>query len=539
MRALRRIAPLLPLLLFVGGLVILPALYVFGTSVSRAGGAPAVGAIAADPLDRAAFENSLIQGSLSALFAGLVGYPAGVILGRYEFTGRAAFRSFLLIPFLLPSLVVILGFRDLFGPAGPIAGEWSALGILASGLTGVLAVNVYFNSAIVALLTSAALEGSSAEQEEAAALLGGTPWRVFREVWGPASWSGAGAGMLLTFLFSALGFAAPLLVCGARCYTLEVRIWALANTLGSPDAAGVLALVTVLALTVPTLLYLRLSHLTHRQRARRARTLRKIRWKDWRSIPAVVYLGAFFGGIFALLGAVLVRSLLIPGSSRPSNGWAELFSPALSARLGIDTIGAFGNTMLFASGAAILALLLAILAGYARRSGVAERMWIEYVVFLPLLISPVLLAFGLSTLWRPVLGGASSTWFLILLSQATVALPFTVQTIRLALEKLPRGAWESARILGSAPFEAHLDVELPRVRAGLVGATLFAFAIGLGEFTATYFLYVPRFTTLPVELVRLGELRVLPAAEALAGLLVLVSLGTFLAIEFGGRRIEL
>ncbi len=530
---------LLPVLIFVAAFVGLPLAVVLGGSLLAGGGAGEVARVAGDPLDRAALSNSLLQGGLSAALAGAIGYPVGLTLGRYIFPGREALSAFLLVPFLLPSLVVILGFGQLFGPGGWVAGALPPLGALGHGLVGILAVNAYFDSSLVALLTATAVAGGSRTQEEAVALLGGSPARGYAEIWGPLSWLGAGAGMLLTFLLSAMGFAAPLVICGASCYTLEVRIWSLAEVLGQPAAAGVLGLLALLLLAVPTVAYLLVRDRAHRRVAPSAAPERSLRRAGPLAWAGLAYTVLFVLAIVGLLAAVLLRSVLTPAGAVTLAGWRELFDPGLADRLGITTAGAIGNSLFLATGAAILALLLALLTVFARRVSRRRNRGLEFVVFLPVLVSPVLLAFGLATLWRPALGGPGDTWALLLLAQATVALPFVLQSLTLAVDRIGPAPWEAAQALGSSPWAAFLDIDLPRARRGLLSAALFAFAIGLGEFTATFFLYLPEFTTVPVELLRLGELR-LPLAEAAAGaLLVLLSLGVFALIEVGGRRIEL
>lgn len=518
--------------------MLLPAAEVLGSSLAREGGGSAFGRALADPLVRTALANSAVQGALSALLAGALGYPAGVLLGRYRFPGGNLLRAFLLVPFLLPSLVVILGFQDLFGPAGLLSGALPPLAVLGSGLPGILAVNAYFNAAIVALFTATGAESSPAGAEDAVRVLGGSPGRVFREVWGPPSWLGASVGMLLTFVFSALGFAAPLVVCGARCYTLEVQVWSFAETLGDPASAGVVALFALALLAVPAVLYLELFHRMRRRTTERTAPARRLDRRSPWTWAAVGYLGVFFGGLLGLMGTVFYRSLAPAGGVPFARGWGELFGAPLALRLGITTWGALGNTVVFASLAALVALLVSLLAAYALRARAGRSPW-DGLLLVPLLISPVLLAFGLATFWRPVLGGAGGVWLLIVLSQATVAVPFTTQSLRIGLQRLGRGAGEAARMLGSAPFDAYLDVELPRLRTAITSAGLFAFAIGLGEFTATYFLVLPPFTTLPVELYRLEALRQGAAAGALGGLLVLVSLATFAALEWGGHYVDL
>ncbi|MCI4344682.1 MAG: ABC transporter permease subunit, partial [Thermoplasmata archaeon] len=186
-----------------------------------------------------------------------------------------------------------------------------------------------------------------------------------------------------------------------------------------------------------------------------------------------------------------------------------------------------------------IALVLGVVAGFAVGAPGRGPRLLPLAVFLPLIISPVVLSFSLATFWRPLFGGASAVWVLIVVSQATLALPFAFQGFSVALGRLSPHRREAARLLGVAPFAAYLDVDLPLARRGLVTAALFALAIALGEFTATYFLATPRFTTLPVALYRLLALRLTAPADALAGLLVLLTLAIFLVIAWRGERVAL
>jgi len=161
------------------------------------------------------------------------------------------------------------------------------------------------------------------------------------------------------------------------------------------------------------------------------------------------------------------------------------------------------------------------------------------LLFVPLLLSPVVLAFALSSFWRPVVGSGANIWTLVVVSQAILALPFALQSLEIPLAGLSSAARETARTLGATSFGAFLDADLPRVQDGLVTVGLFAFAFGLGEFTATNFLVPPQLTTLPVALYALSEVRLFPVADAAAGLLLVLSLAVFTLITVGGRRVEL
>jgi thiamine transport system permease protein len=524
---------------FVALFSLVPSLLLFGSSIAESGGWNGVAAVATDPLNVRAFDNSFLQGGLSALLATALGYPAGVFLGRYRWPGRAAVRSMLLVPFLLPSVIVVLGVSDLFGPAGILSRAVPDLSIFGGGIPGIVAANLFFNVPVVMLFTAAGCESASVELEETVASLGGTPVRAYLETWARPSWAGAVAGGLLTFVFSALSFAPPLLLCGERCYTVEVRIYSLDQVLLAPPAAGVLAALTVALFLVPIAAYLTL--------LRRLRPTARERTYVPRSFPprspVAWLLAAPTAGVLvaesALLGTVLYRSVVPPGGGTPGASWLALFAPATTARLDISAVGVVENTLFFAGLATVFALVIGLASGFLV---VRHRTWapaLGLLFFVPILLSPVVVAYSLAAFWRPLLGGSTNVWVLIVVSQSILGLPFALQSLEIPLTSLPRSAAEAAEALGASRWGAYVDAELPRVRGGIWTAALFALALGLGEFTATYFLVTPRFTTLSVAVYGLTNDRLFPVADAAAGLLLVVSLAVYLALAVGGRRAEL
>ncbi len=95
--------------------------------------------------------------------------------------GGALLRAALLAPFVLPTVVVGVAFRQLLGESGP-------LGFL--GLDGtpaaIIAGLVFFNASVVIRVVGGAWEALDPRPAEAAAALGATPIQVLRTVTLPA-----------------------------------------------------------------------------------------------------------------------------------------------------------------------------------------------------------------------------------------------------------------------------------------------------------------------------------------------------------------
>ncbi|HEV2519673.1 MAG TPA: ABC transporter permease subunit [Thermoplasmata archaeon] len=527
----RELLAALPVVAFVAVFTLLPVALLFAQGWAGVSGGSGVATILGESVNDRAISNSLIEGAVSALAAVAVGYPSGVFLGRTHFPGRSVVLSVLLIPFLLPTVAVVLGVVEFLGPGGLITSFAPGAGVFGSGFGGIVAANVVFNAPVVVLLTVVGVETASPDLEETVASLGGSPRTAFRSVWGPPSLVGALAGGLVAFLFSALAFAGPLLIGGASWYTIEARVYTLAQTLAQGPAAAVLALAGVALLTPVTVAYIALSgHL----RAGPLAAQRRIRRFDGRNPIAwglAVWTAIFVGGVGLLLGEIVVAGFARSGSfGSAASPFVDLFAPALTARLGFSTASAGANTLLYATLASVLAVLLALAAApsLARRRR-AQRA-VGAIAFAPLLISPVVLSFALAQFVRPLLGGESAVPLLIIISQATLALPFVLQAIGIPLTGTSPRLGEAARALGASRWQAYLDVELPTIRSGIWTAGLFAFALGLGEFTATNFLATATASTLPVEIYHLEALRLGGLSRAAAALLVLLCLGLFVAI---------
>lgn len=539
---------LLPALLFVLLFSLLPLaalLAVGGGAALGLGGAWALlaGEGTVGALVHLALGNSLLQGSLSAALTFLWGYPVGVFLGRRRFPGRETLLAFLLVPFLLPVLVVVVAVQETFGAQGILTPHGDALAGWASGLSGILVVNVFYNVSLVALFTCAGVARASRPLEEAVATLGGGAWRAFRDVWGAPSLQGAAAGTLLTFLFSFLSFAPPIILGGNSNFTVEdwiYTLWTETASHGNPGLAGPVTVITVLLLVVPSLFYLLLAKRLQLLGGSAGRLEGRSARLGWSDLPFLGATLAMLGFVALIVGSLFVGSFRVAGGSTGLSNWTLLLSARVTDDLsGASTGLALFNTLAFAVLSTLLVVLVALSASFARlrhpRAGTA----VDLLSFLPLLVSPVILALALWEFYYGTLYTVALLWLLIIAAQASLALPFALQSIASAVSSLSPGPREAAGTLGAGRLRAFLDADVPRVRPALVTGALFAFALSLGEVAATNFLYIPSYTTVSVEMYVLYNVRGgigLGVESALGAVLTLLSLASFLVILEVGRR---
>ncbi len=181
---------------------------------------------------------------LGTAIAVLLGLPVAHLLHRREFPGRRALRALLLVPFVLPTVVVGVAFRELIGESGPLgfAGLDGSAAAIVAGL-------VFFNVAVVIRAVGAAWESLDPRPAEAAAALGAGPAYVFRTVTLPALRPAIVSAASVVFLFCATAFGVVLTLGGLRYSSVETEIYLLTTNLLDLQAAAALSIVQLLAIT--------------------------------------------------------------------------------------------------------------------------------------------------------------------------------------------------------------------------------------------------------------------------------------------------
>lgn len=435
---------------------------------------------------------------LATVVAVLLGVPVAFVLHRLRFPGVGLLRALVVLPFVLPTVVVGVAFRQLIAPSGPLGG----LGLDGTA-AAIVAALVFFNISVVVRTVGAFWESLDHRMEEAAATLGSPPWRVFATVTLPRLLPGIASAASVVFLFCSTAFGVVLTMGGLRYANVETEIYLLTTQELDLQAAAALS---VLQLAVIVVL------LALSARTRRAPTLARESVRARRPRRRDVPLLACAAVVVAFLVTPLVS--LVLASLRTGGGWGlthyrELEGTGEGNALLVPVTTALWTSLEVAVTAAAIALTLGCLVSFLvsrrRRTGWGRRLSAVFdgAFMLPLGVSAVTLGFGfLITLDRPPVDLRTSS-LLIPIAQAMVALPLVVRTIAPVLTSIDERQREAAASLGAGPARVLLAVDLPVAWRSLLAATGFAFAVSLGEFGATSFLARSDDPTLPVVIYQL------------------------------------
>lgn len=481
-----------------------------------------------------AMYNSLLQGVLGAGFSFAAGVPLGISLGRYSYRHKRALKSMVILPFFLPSVVVVVAFESFFRMLYALGIGHALLAPFASGLGGITLINVFFNAPLVAFLVSIALERADRSLEESAKTLGAGTLRLFSSVWGRNGLLAGATGALLAFLYSFAGFTAPLMIGGQGNYTFEVLIYTMVG-LGNPSLAVALSVLQSLILIFPVLLYSFVWSKENRVTSGTPSATGKGRGIPY--LASKIYIIIFITVEFAIIAALVVSSVDYRWNWQVSlNAYSQLFSNSVSSRLNYPAFQPLINMLFYGASATVIVAAIGMLwITGKRRLRIKADSPADIFQFIPLVVPSVVMAFSVLLVAGDALP-PSYTWILIILVQAAVGIPVVLRVISSGFMNIPDTMWEAASTLkGNAFFE----VELPLAGTTLATALMFGFAISIGEFTATNFLSTYSssiFVPLGIEIYQLQGLRLFSASYAAASVLLIFSVICFYLIQVVGDR---
>jgi putative spermidine/putrescine transport system permease protein len=149
-------------------------------------------------------------------------------------------------------------------------------------------------------------------------------------------------------------------------------------------------------------------------------------------------------------------------------------------------------------------------------------------------IPGIVIGIGVVRVWgTPRLGiDLAGTTVLIVAVHALFTMPFIIQTTMSTLESINfRQLEESAQSLGAGWIQLFTRVILPNIYNGILAGAVMVFALSMGEFNITFFVYSPLNTTLPIALFGGFRTATVGEASALASLFIGIVLVSIVCLQ--------
>ena len=500
------------------------------------------------------FAFTAYQAALSTVLSVAIGLPAAWLLARFEFTGRRTLRSLTILPFVLPSIMVAVGFVATFGANGTLNSALAIVGLgpveLMFTLKAILIAHAFYNAPLVARIVTAAWESVDARAIETARSLGASPLRATLDVVVPQLMPAILMGAALTFIFTFASFPIVLALGGYGLATIEVFIYRQLINLNYTEAAALAIVELVISLG---LLYGYLRYEDAKRISRRGvhppprRSLLPDRWTPKAAMTRIAIAGYAVIAAFVFLSPIVSMILASVTASDGSFTLAHyaflLERQATGASFQVRPLGAIRNSLVFALGTLAVAVPMGVVVSVVTTRRYRGRKLVDAIAMAPLAVSGIIVGLGLLrglvfgveiAGWRIAVGGSLA----IVAAHAVSAYPFVTRNVTPGLAAIDQSMIESARSLGATRTRTLLDIELPLVRAGVVAGAAFAVAISIGEFNSTIVLATGSGEyTMPVAIERYLGRRLGPAT-AMGCVLLGVTAASFVVVDRFGGDIE-
>jgi thiamine transport system permease protein len=476
------------------------------------------------------------QAALSTLVTVLIAIPGAYLLYRRSFPGQQLVRALITVPFVLPSIVVAVGFTVFRS----VHEFYQGLGLtfLADPVYWIIAAHVFVNYSIAVKTIGGVWATMDADIESAAELDGAGRLRTLVSISLPQLKPAIYSASALIFLFSATSFGIVLVLGGGQVQTIETAIFFAATQRLDLELAAALVLVQTLITAVAFLVGTKLAKgsfgLEQVFEGSRKPNV------DRRDFLALLISVAVWVGLLAMpLILVLVRAFDVRGNFGFEN-FVNLGTRGTRDLLNITFIDAAANSLRNMAVAAIIAFVLGTLISWLLTR--TRHRLLDLVFLLPLGVSSVVLGFGFlvsfDASWFPL----RLSWLIVPLAQALIALPMVIRLVHPALVSIGKEPIEQAQLDGASSWQSWRFIESKMIRGLLLTSLGFAAIISIGEFGASSFLANGSQATIPTLLFRLisrpGEQNYGMAMAVSAILIVLSAVVVFLVSRVSKEKLS-
>jgi thiamine transport system permease protein len=440
------------------------------------------------------------QALLSSLISISLGIPGAYVLYARRVRGQGVIKAFITVPFVLPTIVVAIGFTS-----------FRQIPFFASLLQGgsnipiIILAHVFMNYSIAVRVIGSTWRNLDFSLEDAAALDGAGRLRTFMEITLPHLKNSIASAFTLIFLYCAASFGIILVLGGGAIKTIETEIYVTATQyLDLNKTAGLVFLQSIITAFAFFLSRDRSeSGLIENQARGPSRKL------DSRDLPVIGITAAFIALFIALpILKIFINAFQSKGSFSLEN-YANLTGHGARDLLNISVTHAGLNSLRNAIVASAISIGIGLLVSFIisrRKRSSYSRVWLgvlDLAFQAPLGLSSVVLGFGYLITFSSGIFPLRSSWIVTPIVASILSTPLVIRLIYPALLSIDRDLLESASTDGASAEEIWWQIEAPIIRTVILTALGFSALISIGEFGAANFLAYGDQGTLPIILYQL------------------------------------
>jgi len=482
--------------------------------------------VVSDPYYLHVTKFSFYQAFLSTLLSVGFAIPVAHSLSRRMFKGKALLLKLFTSTLVLPVLVGVFGLLAIYGNSGLMADffHWQGQELPFSiyGLNGILLAHVFFNLPYASRLLLLSLESIPAEQHKLCAHLGMSHWYKFRCVEWPRLRQQLPHVCGLVFMLCFTSFATVMALGGGpKSTTIELAIYQAIKFDFDLPAGAMLAIWQIFLCSLLSLGIQKLSKPNRLATHSTPLSLRLIRDNKKAKI---------WDGLWITTASLIVLPplLMVVLSGFNSKLWDVLrdsrFWQALEASLMI----------------AVSAAALALFIGVAILQ--TSRVWkikgkfraansIELIGTIILVTPGLVISTGLFLLLRKVTDVFSFAYFIVVVVNSLMALPYVIKTLAQPFFQMMQQYHLLTTSLGMKGWRRFMLIEWREGRQPIIQAFSISFMLSMGDISAIALFGSQNFSTLPLYLFQLLGSYQMDAAAVVSLTLLLLCIGCFTFVD--------
>jgi putative spermidine/putrescine transport system permease protein len=237
---------------------------------------------------------------------------------------------------------------------------------------------------------------------------------------------------------------------------------------------------------------------------------------------------AFLAACTILVGFLLYSPLFVPIMSSffvVNHGQVDWSQPTLQAYAALagnrEIINALKITLLVGLCTIVLSVTLGTLLALYHHGRGAGRSLLQFIVYLPFLMPPVISGLALLIFFRET--GIERSLLTVVIGHTVFVLAIVYRTVLTRLQSISRTLIEASYDLGANQWQTFWRIILPNLTSAMVGGAILAFALSFDE-TMITILVTGTQTTLPVRLWAMMRLGFSPDINALVTLVLVFTI---------------
>lgn len=445
--------------------------------------------------------NTLKMGIFTVFVCGIIGTILALYIGFVEFRFRKLVHILLLSPMMVPGVVIVIAFIQLYGESGMVTKliqtifSMEQIPYRFSGFWGIIFVHAYTQYVYFYLNVSISLKYLDYASIEAARGLGASKLKIFKTVIFPSILPALLSSSIVTFISGIASFSAPNLI-GGRYKVMSTQIM-VSKSNGYLNIAS-MQVVVLMVMGLLAMFLIRHFELKYSQEA----SVRSV------AISRVKIKNKVMSFVLGFIVSVFIGTILLPVFT------IILFSFADSSSIMMDifpkdfgfwnytkiiekkrVLKPFLNSIIMPLQAVGIGLLISLPVAYmsCKRKNRVNVM-LELMFMIPWAMPASTIAINLINsfnkknlfVFNEILIG---TYWIVPLAYILTSLPLLIRTNMLAFGSFNMDLEYASRGLGAGRLRSFVSVTLPVISPAIFSGAILVFIKCVGEYTMSALLY--------------------------------------------------